>query len=143
VKVGRLPGGKRYIATIEPWHGHQAVVYTPPDQADQLWKRQVLIENHKGGHAVWTADLTGTGVDSLVVGFRGLPEGKVEDAIVYVLHPLDDAGGKWEKQVLDAKGLGCEDVICADLNGDGKVDIIGVGRGTKNVKVYWNQGKQR
>jgi len=143
VKVGRLPGGKRYIATIEPWHGHQAVVYTPPDQADQLWKRQVLIENHKGGHAVWTADLTGTGVDSLVVGFRGLPEGKVEDAIVYILHPLDDAGGKWEKQVLDAKGLGCEDVICADLNGDGKVDIIGVGRGTKNVKVYWNQGKQR
>ena len=143
VKVGRLPGGKRYIATIEPWHGHQAVVYTPPDQSGQLWSRQALIENHKGGHAVWTADLTGTGVDSLVVGFRGLPEGKVEDAIVYILHPLDDAGGKWEKQVLDAKGLGCEDVICADLNGDGKVDIIGVGRGTKNVKVYWNQGKQR
>ncbi len=144
VKVGRLPGGKRYISTIEPWHGHQAVVYTPPDRADQadrLWKRQVLIENHKGGHAVWTADLTGTGVDSLVVGFRGLPEGKVEDGIVYLLHPLDSAGGKWEKQVLDAKGLGSEDVICADLNADRKVDIIGVGRSTKNVKIYWNEGK--
>jgi len=146
VKVGRLPGGNRYITTIEPWHGHQAVVYTAPDrpdQADQLWKRQVLIENHKGGHAVWTADLTGTGVDSLVVGFRGVPEGKVEDAIVYLLHPLNSAGSKWEKQVLDAKGLGSEDVICADLNGDGKVDIIGVGRSTKNVKIYWNEGKWR
>lgn len=148
VKVGRLPGGKRYIATIEPWHGHQAVVYSPPDgaradQSGQLWKRQALIENHKGGHAVWTADLTGTGVDSLVVGFRGVPEGKVEDAIVYILHPLDSVGAKWEKRVLDAKGLGAEDVICADLNGDGNVDIIGVGRSTKNVKIYWNEGTRK
>lgn len=143
VKVGRLPGGKRYLATVEPWHGHQAVVYTPPDQAGQLWKRQVLIENHKGGHAVWTADLTGTKVDSLVFGFRGVPEGKVEDAIVYLLHPLDRTGSKWEKQVLDAQGLGAEDVICADLDRDGKTDIIGVGRSTKNVKVYWNKGKGR
>jgi hypothetical protein len=143
VKVGRLAGGKRYFATVEPWHGHQAVVYTEPDHAGQLWKRQVLVENHKGGHSVWTADLTGTGVDSLVVGFRGVPEGKVEDAIVYLFHPLDPAGTKWEKQVLDDKGLGAEDVICADLNGDGKPDIIGVGRSTKNVKIYWNGGKGR
>ncbi|MGH9843701.1 MAG: FG-GAP repeat domain-containing protein [Blastocatellia bacterium] len=143
IKVGRLPGGKRYIATIEPWHGHQAVVHTPPDRAGQFWKRRALIENHKGGHAVWTADLTGTGVDTLVVGFRGVPEGKVEDAIVYLLHPLDRAGEKWEKQILDAEGLGSEDVICADLDGDDRSDIIGVGRGTKNVKIYWNVGNRR
>jgi hypothetical protein len=143
VKAGRLPGGKRYIVTIEPWHGHQAVVYTPPeqgDQANQLWKRQTLIENHKGGHAIWTAELKRAGVDSLVVGFRGPPEGKVDDAVVYLLHPLDGKGEKWEKQVLDAKGLGCEDLICSDLNGDGKFDVIGVGRSTKNVKIYWNEG---
>jgi hypothetical protein len=143
VKVGRLPGGKRYITTIEPWHGHQAVVYTQAEKADQLWKRQVLIENHKGGHAIWTADLTGSGIDSLVVGFRGVPEGKIEDAIVYLLHPLDTAGQKWEKQILDARGLGSEDVVCTDLNGDGRSDIIGVGRSTKNVKIYWNEGKWR
>ncbi len=142
IKAGRLPGGKRYLATIEPWHGHQAVVYTPPDKPGQLWKRQVLVENHKGGHAVWTADLTGKGVDSLVVGFRGVPEGKIEDAMVYLFHPLDRAGSKWEKQVLDAKGLGVEDIICADLNGDRKIDIIGVGRSTKNVKIYWNERKK-
>ena len=140
VKVGRLPGGKSYIATIEPWHGHQAVVYTQPDQPDQLWKRQALIENHKGGHAVWTADLISSGIDSLVVGFRGPPEGKVEDSVVYLLHP-DSAGARWEKRIIDAKGLGSEDLICADLNGDKKVDIIGVGRSTKNVKIYWNVGR--
>lgn len=141
IKVGRLPGGKRYLATIEPWHGNQAVVYTQPDKPGQLWKRQVLVENHNGGHAVWTADLTGTGVNSLVVGFRGIPEGKAEDAMVYLFHPLDRAGSRWEKHVLDDKGLGAEDIICADLNGDRKPDIIGVGRSTRNVKIYWNGGK--
>jgi hypothetical protein len=29
-----------------------------------------------------------------------------------------------------------EDLICVDLNRDGKVDVIGVGRRAKNVKVY-------
>jgi hypothetical protein len=141
VKVGRLPGGKRYVLTVEPWHGHSAVVYIEPEKADQPWRRQVLIDNHKGGHAIWTADLTGSKTDSAVVGFRGVPEGKKEDCIVYVFHPLDASGEKWEKKVLDDKGMGSEDLICADLNGDGKIDIVAVGRSTKNVKIYWNEGK--
>ncbi len=141
VKWGRLPGGKRYIATVEPWHGHTGAVYIEPAKAGDPWRRQVLVENHKGGHALWSADLTGTGVDSLVLGFRGVPEGKRDECVVYVFHPLDAAGEKWEKKVLDDKGLGSEDVVCADLNGDGKMDVAGVGRSTKNVKVYWNEGK--
>jgi hypothetical protein len=27
-----------------------------------------------------------------------------------------------------------------DLNGDGKPDLVAVGRATKNVKIYWNEG---
>jgi len=27
----------------------------------------------------------------------------------------------------------------ADLNGDGKADIIAAGRATKNVVIYWNR----
>jgi len=141
IKVGRLPGGKRYVATVEPWHGHSSAVYIEPDKADQPWRRQVLVENHKGGHAVWAADLTNSKVDSLVVGFRGVPEGKKDECVVYVFHPLDSSGEKWDKKVLDEKGLGSEDIVCSDLNGDGKIDIIGVGRSTKNVKIYWNEGK--
>ena len=30
VKQGKLKDGRKFIATIEPWHGHQVVVYTPP-----------------------------------------------------------------------------------------------------------------
>ena len=84
---------------------------------------------------------TGTGVDTLVVGFRGPPEGKAGEWVVYLFHPTDATGATWEKAVLDDKEMGSEDIICADLNGDGKIDIIAVGRGTHNVKVYWNEGK--
>ena len=138
IKVGKLPGGKRFIATVEPWHGHSAAVYLEPPATGVPWRRQVLVDNHKGGHAVWAADLTGSGVDSLVVGFRGVPEGKKEECVVYLFHPLDEAGEKWEKKILDEKGLGSEDAACADLDGDGKIDIVGIGRSTKNVKIYWN-----
>jgi hypothetical protein len=141
VKIGRLPGGKRYIAAVEPWHGDKAVMYVEPARPDEMWRREVLLENHKGGHAVWTADLTGTGADSAVIGFRGPPEGKPGEWVVYVFHPADATGTKWEKMVLDPKGMGSEDVACADLNGDGRIDVVALGRGTKNVKVYWNEGK--
>ena len=141
IKIGRLPGGRRYVATVEPWHGHSCAVYIEPEKAGGEWRRQVLVDNHKGGHAVWAADLTNSKVDSLVVGFRGVPEGKKEECVVYVFHPQDAAGEKWEKKALDDKGMGSEDAICADLNGDGKIDIVAVGRSTKNVKIYWNEGK--
>jgi hypothetical protein len=142
IKAGRLPGGRRYLATVEPWHGHQAVIYTEPESPEAPWKRRVLVERHKGGHAVWTADLTGTGVDSLVVGFRGIPEGKKDECVVYAFHPLDAAGERWERKVLDEKGLGCEDALAADLNGDGRPDVVGIGRSTHNVKIYWNEGRR-
>src|SRR5260370_41570526 len=53
VKVGRLRTGFPYVATIEPWHGHQVVVYTPGEShpasngaggtfAHALWSRHVM-----------------------------------------------------------------------------------------------------
>ena len=42
VKVGRLQGGGSYIATIEPWHGFQVVVYTPPSD-------RPIADRHRAG----------------------------------------------------------------------------------------------
>jgi hypothetical protein len=138
VAVGRLPGGKRYLAAIEPHHGHEAVIYTAPDRPDQPWKRKLLLEN-RGGHTVWPADLTGTGVDSLLVGFVGLYGNRPGGPIVYLFQPLDADGDRWDKIVLDDKQMPGEDGLCADLNDDGRLDVV-VGGGSK-VKVFWNMGK--
>jgi len=142
VKLGRLRDGSRYIATIEPWHGFQVVVYTPPEAGEGLWERRVIDEPVAWGHAVWCADLDGDGDDELIVGQRDpskdparSPKGPgvlaydprfVPDAIVFDRHVIDDGG------------VATEDLVAADLDGDGRPEIVAGGRATRNVKIYWN-----
>ena len=38
--------------------------------------------------------------------------------------------------------MAVEDLAAADLDGDGKIDIVAVGRATKNVRIYRNLGKK-
>src|SRR5262249_35299830 len=70
VKQGKLKGGRKVIATVEPWHGDQVVVYTEPDAPGKLWDRHVIDEKLRWGHAVAFADLDGDGGDELVIGVR-------------------------------------------------------------------------
>src|SRR5262249_6080180 len=70
VKQGKWKGGHKFIATIEPWHGHQVVVYTEPPESGKAWERHVIDEKLKWGHAVWCADLDGDGSDELIIGVR-------------------------------------------------------------------------
>src|SRR5207244_1325440 len=57
IKQGKLKNGKKFIATIEPWHGDQVVVYTEPAEKGKLWDRHVIDEQLKWGHAVACVDL--------------------------------------------------------------------------------------
>lgn len=36
--------------------------------------------------------------------------------------------------------MACEDLKLADLDGDGRLDIVASGRATKNLVIYWNRG---
>jgi hypothetical protein len=42
-------------------------------------------------------------------------------------------------QRLDPGGVAVEDLAAGDLDGDGRTDLVAVGRKTKNVRIYWNQ----
>jgi hypothetical protein len=134
-----------YVATIEPWHGNQVVVYVG-GAFDREPKRQVLDDHLRWGHGVWCADLDGDGADELVIGVRDDPNPKQGDKHterrgVRIYKCTDGAGEKWERFILDDGGVAVEDLTVADLNGDGKPDIIAVGRATGNCRIYWNQGK--
>ena len=147
VRVGRLSAKAAFIAAIEPFHGHQVVVYDNTEKHE----RTVIDEQFKSGHALWCADLDGDGADEIIAGFRDPTERGMGPGVrVYKAAGFGDAEGAtaagdarqitWQKHVLDEKGMATEDLACADLNADGKVDVVAVGRATGNVRIYWNQG---
>jgi hypothetical protein len=139
VRGGFLKNHSLYFATIEPWHGNKVVVYTRSKPGEK-WQRHVIDTELKWGHGLWCCDLDGDGVDEIVVGVRDPLNEKIRSG-VNVFRATDADGTKWEKHVIDNGGVAVEDLACADLNGDGKIDIVAVGRATGNVKIYWNQGK--
>lgn len=140
VRLCRLRGRPDVLAAIEPMHGHQLVVYAAPAANDPspLWKRNVLDDSLIQGHALACGDLLGLGADQIVAGWRGNKPGDKVGIKLYI--PLDDQGAKWKQIIVDENTMACEDLCLADLNADGKLDIVAAGRATKNVKVYFGQG---
>jgi hypothetical protein len=145
VKAGSVGKDAPVIATIEPWHGNQVVTYTGAKEFGK-WDRHVIDEQLRWGHAVWFADLDGDGSDELIVGVRDDSNPKAGDTFkerrgVRIYKCTDGKGVNWDRTILDDGGVAVEDLTAADLNGDGKIDIIAVGRQTGNCRIYWNLGK--
>ncbi len=144
IKNGRLAGGRDYIATIEPWHGYKVVVYTPPDAKDAdaapLWNRQVLDDELKWGHAVTCANLDGDEDEELIIGVRDDRDDKFRRGL-RIYDPQNKLGTEWKRHIIDPGSVAIEDLAAGDLNGDGRIDIVAVGRQTQNVKIYWNETK--
>ncbi len=141
IKQGLLKGGKPWIATIEPWHGDQVVVYTPPEAGSGLWQRHLLDDKLKWGHAIWPADIDGDGDEELIIGVRdNLSSKPGERCGVRIFKATDGKWAKWDRILLDEGGVGVEDLAAADLDGDGRIDLVAVGRATHNVRIYWNKG---
>lgn len=140
IKVGKLKGGPRFVVTVEPMHGQACAVYVEPTAgekpADGLWPRQVIDATLNRGHALWTCDIDGDGGDEIVLGFSDPGPGPIKGPGVFIYKADDPTATKWTKHIIDDGGMATEDLICADLTGDGKLDIVAGGRASRNVKLY-------
>ena len=137
VRKGSLGGDRSFVAAIEPIHGKSVVIYSPKSNANEPWKGLVIDDSLNDGHAVACGDLAGIGRDQVVVGWRAM---RGSTPVGIKLFTPNEAGDQWEVSIVDHNTMACEDLKLADLNGDGRLDIIAAGRKTKNVKVYWNEG---
>lgn len=138
IRDGRLPNGKRFIVTIEPMHGSTSAVYREPNKKGELWQPvKVLDEAIKDGHAVACADYLGVGSDQIVVGWRAMNERGVPGIKLFT--PMDEAGNRWRETRISAAEVAVEDIKVADLNGDGRIDIIAAARQTKNLVIFFNE----
>ena len=134
VKLGAL-GSQSLLAAIEPMHGNQVVAYVGQD-IDQQMRRVVLDDTFTQGHAVWCADFDDDGRDEIVAAHREATGDQPPG--IYIYRSADESGQSWTRQLLDAP-MACEDVWCADFDGDGRVDILAGGRSTHDVNLYFNR----
>lgn len=141
IRRGLLADGRSYLATVEPWHGDKIVVYIAPDNwknSSDLWPRFVLDEELAWGHAVACTNLDNDADQELVIGVRD-DKSDSHRRGVRIYDPVDAVHGKWKRQIVDPGAVAVEDLTTADLDQDGRQDIIAVGRATHNVKIYWNK----
>ena len=136
VRQGAGARGEKFIAAIEPMHGNQLSVYTAA-KGNKLWSRNVITDSLDQGHALATGDFLDTGSDQIVVGWRGTRRtGKVG---VKLFYPTNEQRTEWKSLLIDDNEMATEDIRVADLNADGKIDIVAAGRATHNLKIYFNE----
>ena len=133
IKIGKL-GKKRMLATVEPWHGNEVVVYTEDGKGG--WNRKVIYDQLTEGHEVCVGDFNGDGRDEIVAGDRS--RGKVASS--HIFYSIDDSGATWQHQELDHMAMSASGCQVADMNGDGRPDIVMIGGATHNIKWYENAG---
>ena len=145
VRTGKLPSGRRFVTSIEPFHGNELIVNTPSTtmlrKLSWTQYRVVLDDSLIQGHALAVGDVLGLGWDQVVAGWRGpVPMRDGVEVGIKLFAPTDKRGYGWKLAgVVDANTMACEDLCLGDLNGDGALDIIAAGRGTKNVRIYFNE----
>lgn len=130
--------GRRVLASVEPWHGNEVVVYT---ESDGDWQRRVIFDRVTSGHEIVVADLNGDDRVDIVANDNGRVTERTPDATpgVHVFFSPDDpATGPWEYVRIESDYAmnGC---VPADVNGDGRTDIVCSGAGGM-VRWYENLG---
>jgi len=132
IRMGRFKDGTRLLATIEPMHGNTLALYT--EQDDGSFRRRELDTTLKQGHALAIADLDGDGEPEVVYGWR---EKDANGETGIRIHSL--AAGA-SPETLD-RTIACEDLVVADVTGDGAPDIVAAGRASHDLVLFTNQNK--
>lgn len=120
--------GMRFVATLEPWHGNEVVVYTPVPHSSQPWTRMVIDDTLKDGHALACANFDGTGSSEIVAGGRACG--------LFLYTQGED--GAWQRSDID-RSIAVAGVMISDINEDGTPDIVATGTGSNNVVWYAGQ----
>ena len=140
VGVG-MQDGKRFFASVEPWHGNEVVVYTG---SGTTWTRRVIFDKIASGHEIAVIDLNGDGRDDIVANdnARGATQNNPNAPTggVHVFFAPDDAAkGEWTYVRIEDKA-GMNSCVGVDINKDKRNDLV-CGGASGIVRWYENKGK--
>jgi hypothetical protein len=87
-------------------------------------------------------DIDGNGRSAIVVGTRALDVAGLDTACLFA-YRFDDTKQAWERETLDTTGsFGFHCVLIADVDGDGRSEIIASDDGRGLIKLYKRQGNR-
>ncbi|MBM4048946.1 MAG: VCBS repeat-containing protein [Planctomycetes bacterium] len=102
------------------------------------WRKHVIAELLPQAFEAFAADLDGDGQMEVVVTAWGQPGG------VFLFKHEGEPRGRWRQQVLKSPWVRANQVVVADLDGDGRPDIIAQAeRGTNELRWWRNEGRPR
>lgn len=130
IRMGRRADGTRILATVEPMHGNLVALYT--ENAGGSFSRRVFDDSLNQAHALAVADLDGDGEPEVICGWREKDEKGETGINLYSLEP--DA----KPHRLDSS-IACEDLVVADLDADGRPDIVAAGRASHDLVLFTNR----
>jgi hypothetical protein len=102
--------------------------------ADGPWRRHMICDHLPQAFEAFAADLDGDGNMEVVVSAWGDHGG------LYLFEHDGDPRGPWRKRVLKDSWRRANQVIVADLNGDGRLDILAEAERGANDMRWWENG---
>ena len=137
VRIG-MSNGERIVASVEPWHGNEVVVYT---EEGGSWQRRVIFDQIGSGHEVEMVDLNGDGRADIIANDRSRvtennPNGT--PGVHVFFSPDDPATGEWIHSRIESE-FGMNGCVAGDMNRDERPDIVCAGPGGM-IRWYENLG---
>lgn len=151
--------GRKFFASVEPWHGNEVVVY---NEVGGTWRRRVIFDKVASGHEVAVVDLNGDGRGDVIAndnsrsanrpppaarggaqpaaGRAGAAPPRPPSPGVHVFYAPDDpVTGEWKYQRIETQ-LGMNSCVAADINSDRRPDLVCTGSGGV-IRWYENTGR--
>ena len=83
------------------------------------------------------ADLDADGDDEIIAAYRG------KGYSLYIYDCQDSTGKEWNRIAFDEGDVAASGLDIANINSDGRLDVICVGTATSNIKWYLSLGVAR